>query len=305
MSVLLKRRAVQVAAIAATTGALVLSTLTPAQAALPVWPTTGYRPTCDVVLAQPGPPSGTAWTFFDTTKPKITGFVQTKIIKVGNSATAATKMFTVYGTDACSGVGSYSVFLAVNGVVATAVPLTQSRGSWFNGSGSFSSWFTPGDIGKFTYPSMYALDRFTRFDLSGNYKSLLSSLPQTTSATTVSTTDAYRNNATYVMRDVRTTVATNKTSIKKGTKVYVGGKFTRATGSSYVNLSGATIVLQRRDKGSSKWVNVASAKTNSSGNVSIGSAPSKTADFRLSYSGIFKSPFYAPAITGTKRVSVT
>ena len=70
-------------------------------------------------------------------------------------------------------------------------------------------------------------------------------------------------------------------------------------------LVGATIVLQRRDKGSTKWVNVASAKTNTSGNVSIGSAPSKTADFRLSYSGIYRSPWYAPALTSTKRVSVS
>ena len=305
MSVILKRRAVQLAAITATTGAVVLSTFAPAQAALPVWPTSGYRPTCDVVLAQPGPPSGTSWSYYDNTKPKITGFVQTGIIRVGNSPTAPTRLFTIYGTDTCSGVGTYSVVVAKNGAVIDILPVTQSRGSSFNGSGSYYGSLTPSDIGKLTYPSMQALDRFTEFDLSGDYKLLLSSTLQTPSRTTVSTTDAYRNNATFVMRDVRSTVAVNKTSIRKGAKVYVGGKFTRATGSSYVNLVGARIMLQRRDRGSTKWVNVVSAKTNSSGNVSIGSAPSKTADFRLNYVGYFFSPFYAPSVTGSKRVTVT
>ena len=290
----------------AAAGALVLGTMTPAQAALPVWPTTGYHPTCDSVVAIADPPSGTAYVYWDLTKPTITGLSAPTVIKTGNSSMPNTKLFTVFGKDSCSGVGGYAVTLAFNGVpFGGTIPITQSRGSWFNGSGSHYTNIGAGQTGKFTYPTILAYDRFSSFALSGDFKTLLGSSSQSSSPATVRTTDAYRNTATYLLHDVRTTIAANKTSIKKGTKVYVGGKFTRATGSSYVNLSGATIVLQRRDKGSTKWVNVASAKTNSSGNVSIGSAPSKTADFRLSYSGIYKSPWYAPALTSSKRVSVS
>jgi hypothetical protein len=115
---------------------------------------------------------------------------------------------------------------------------------------------------------------------------------------------------TYLARDTRLTNNANRTQIRSGRSVTFSGRFTVAGFADYGGFNNASVKLQQRLQGSRAWSTIGTKRTvgssaTSTGSVSFTITPSRTADYRLVFSGALTAPYwFAPVTSASKRVTV-
>lgn len=269
-----------------------------AHAVAPDWKVGGYAPTCGFAFA--GNDGGDiVWQYVDSESPTVS-LRANKWVAVGNGPDVKRTIATVQAKDRCSGIAGVLVALSENGAGANPVPVPvePADGDWFDVAAPIAGDIGQDDVGRYTYATVGAIDRFEDFVLSGDHKTLLDSTDRTISGppnmTGFTATDRYRDTATCIARATTLSVSKNKSSIKKGKAVTVTGSLKVANGVSNVALGGGSVKLQKRVAGTKSWVTVATKTSSASGAVSFTTKPKKSAAFRLTYGGKCAAPWNAP-----------
>lgn len=271
--------------------------MSPAYAAAD-WEVAGYKPTCDLALAGLG-----SWSYFDFTKPKVSATI-TPLNIVGNSPKSVV-LARIRATDTCSGVGTVQAIVSKNGTpysgLGGAAPTEKSHDVTLPWSGTASL----ADLGRYNVTSIYATDRFESFALDSTFKTLSVPTPRAGIEITryAAGSTAYETKNSYILRLTVLTQATSRTAIKKGSSFVVSGRLTFANGTGYSNLGARNVSLQYYYNGS--WRTSQTKKTYSNGTVAFSVKPSSTKKWRMSFSGVYAAPWYAPRATAGTLVRVT
>jgi hypothetical protein len=164
--------------------------------------------------------------------------------------------------------------------------------------------FDHDDLGGYALHSAMALNRFSFFELNANRTEVVDGDSGISEFTINGVSGAGRDKS-YVLRDTTAAATTaSKKKVKKGKKVTVSTSFKVANGSAYVGLSGQQVKLERRYKGSEKWVAVKTGSTTSAGTVTFKDKPKKTATYRVVNAGTFAAPWTAPSTSSDVKVKV-
>ena len=253
----------------------------PAQASAP-WPSTGYTPQCDVVI----PHSGGGWDYTDNsvTTPSYVALTYTS---------HTVTLLTTRVTDTCSGVFKADVAYTFGGS-GDEEPLQAADGTWFDTTVSLKAPLSASTVGRIDWVWMYAVDRYSSFELSADHKNLVTESDRAAGPTTVATREL-SDRVTYLVRKTYATPTTaSSTSLTKGKHVTLRSRFTVTGTPSDAKLAGVKVRLQRRLPGGT-WANLGGwITTSSSGLADVSVSVSKTAYYRFAYAGAFASPWNAP-----------
>ncbi len=266
---------------------------------IPVWPSSGYLPTCSFTLL------GSPTTFYDNTKARVASVTTpAALIRVGN--TPVIGRIDVKAIDTCSGVQSVAVVVRSR----TSTSTSANAGSFYPTStniwtGTWSIGFpvdaSPGHYGNLQVAAVGVVDRYRQFQLDLSNKWVGSFTPSDP------TDDVWSELAKpLVIKAYRlTTLSANATPepVRKGATVTVKGVLKMANGVSYSPIVGARVYLQRRYTGIATWSNVASAVARASGAVAITNKPTKNVTYRLVYFGS-DTILTAPVTSGADAVTV-
>ena len=279
---------------------------------IPTWEPGGYLPACDTVNAVSLIGGGIAFEYFDNTKPSLGSFTPNPLVRVGSTATSH-RIFSMRATDACSGVGVMAATLQMpNGSLFQAGG-TPTSGTVHNATFTYEGVIDPATttlFGKVTYLDMFAQDQYNTFDLSGDLKTVT---PKTYPTGTSKVAFSQKNYGlvTIIAKDTKLTNSVNRSRVRAGRSVTFSGNYSLADTNAYFGGIDRKIKLQRRLAGSRTWSTIATKRTGGSypagtaGNVSFTIFPTKTADYRLVYSGALVNPFWeAPVTSVSKRVTV-
>jgi len=281
---------------------------TTAQAAIPTWEPAGYLPSCDSVTTLSAAP---VFAYQDATKPTIVSWSRTPIIRVGITTKSYT-LFSARAKDACSGVLAIGVnVLDTTGSLST-LGGSPTSGTVHNAVHTNTRVIDPASVtfGKVTYLRLFAVDQFQSFQLTPPFTSPFTVTPS--SLSTLASSQINYGQVTYIARDTRLTNTASRTSLRSGRTVTFSGKFSVADVSSYYGEALIPIQLQRRFKGANPWRTIATKNTGgvfadgTIGNISFAVKPTRSAYYRLVFSGKLRAPSWeAPVISASRLVTVT
>ncbi|WP_353357216.1 S8 family serine peptidase [Intrasporangium sp. DVR] len=113
-------------------------------------------------------------------------------------------------------------------------------------------------------------------------------------------TGRYSSRVTVRHLGTAISVSSSRTTVPYGYTVYVRGKLVRKDNGSAV--SGATVELWQRRRGTTTWILVGTVKTSSTGTISKSVKPSSTRDYRWIYRG---ATTYMGSASATRLITVT
>jgi len=108
----------------------------------------------------------------------------------------------------------------------------------------------------------------------------------------------------YLLLKTNLSAAASKTSVKKGRSVTFSTVLTKASGSTYANAAGETVVFQTRI-GTKKWVTRATRTTTSAGAASYSFAPTSTMTWRWVHANRLTGSHTASSVSAVKTIKVT
>ena len=118
----------------------------------------------------------------------------------------------------------------------------------------------------------------------------------------------------YLLLKTNLSAAASKTSVKKGRSVTFSTVLTKASGSTYANAAGETVVFQTRI-GTKKWVTratndeyalgCATRTTTSAGAASYSFAPTSTMTWRWVHANRLTGSHTASSVSAVKTIKVT
>jgi len=261
-------------------------------------PTTS--PTCTISTITSDPTHLYLTGYADTGVPTITdvqlGHGSTYVIGPGTTQVPV----RVFGTETCGGVGDLRVALTRDTTVYISV-----TGMAFETTDAFHATMvknvavTTSSAGLYHAPFGYVLTRYSTFQLGVDF-----ALVASAAGAGAYVSGPWSSKKLYLLLKTNLSAAASKTSVKKGRSVTFSTVLTKASGSTYANAAGETVVFQTRI-GTKKWVTRATRTTTSAGAASYSFAPTSTMTWRWVHANRLTGSHTASSVSAVKTIKVT